>query len=130
MGRIKLLKDRKELDIIVCDDSKLARQILVNELEKNGIGNVKSVGSGDELINVYKEQRADLVFLDLVMPDKSGRETLEELRNYDNKAQVIIVSSVGTSDNLKEVLKNGAIDFIQKPIDGENLKSVLNKLIK
>ncbi len=125
-----MVNGKKELDIIVCDDSKLARQILVNELEKNGVGNVRSVGSGDELIKVYKEHRADLVFLDLVMPDKSGKETLEELRDYDNEAQVIIVSSVGTSENLKEVLKNGAIDFIQKPIDDENLKSVIDKLIK
>lgn len=125
-----MLKDKSQLDIIVCDDSKLARQILINELKKNGVDIVRSVGSGDELIKVYKEQKADLVFLDLVMPNKSGIDTLEDLMEYDDKAQVIVVSSVGTSDNLKDVLKKGAKDFIQKPVDSENLKLIIEKVLK
>lgn len=124
-----MLKHKNELDIIVCDDSKLARQILINELSNSGINNIRSAASGDNLLEEYKTQKADLVFLDLIMPDKSGQETLKELIEYDNEAQVIIVSSVGTSENLKDILKIGARDFIQKPIEKENLELIIERIL-
>ena len=84
-----------------------------------------TVANGEEAVNTYKQEHPTLVFLDIVMPVKDGVTATKEIIEFDPTARIIVVSSVGTQTHLREVIKAGAKDFIQKPIGKDLLKQVL-----
>ena len=111
---------------LVCDDSILARKKLSDTLSTLGYTNVVSVSNGEEAVNLYKLEKPDVVILDIVTPVKDGITATKEIIEYDKNALIIISSSVGTQSHLKEVIKAGAKDFIQKPVD----PALLDEIIK
>lgn len=115
------------LDILICDDSMLVRKKLKDLLESLGC-RVWEARNGLEGFETYKDNKPDAVFMDIVMPNLDGLESLKRIKEYDPKAKVIMLSSVGTSSKLKDALKLGAIDFIQKPYDDTQIKSILTKI--
>ena len=64
------------------------------------------------------------------MPDKDGIEALKEIKAFIPDVKVVMASSVGTSNLLKEALENGAYDFIQKPITLEMVVNLIEKILK
>lgn len=118
--------DLSNKKILICDDSILARKQLkdaINSFCKN-VSFIEAK-NGAEAVEFYKTEAPSITFLDIVMPEKTGTEALEEIMSFDNKALVIIVSSVGTQDQLKTAIQIGAKDFIQKPFDQYQIQSVL-----
>ena len=81
--------------------------------------------NGQEAIDKFKSDKPDIVFLDIVMPVKDGIAAVKEIRESDPKAVIIIVSSVGTQAQLKNAIEAGAKDFIQKPLNVEQIERVL-----
>ena len=63
--------------------------------------------------------------MDIVMPEKDGNTALSEIREFDNDAIIIIVSSVGTQDQLKKAIQLGAKDFIQKPFENNQIQEII-----
>ncbi len=117
-----------ECSILVCDDSILARKNLTALLKGFGYTNINEASNGEDAVNYCKENNPDLIFLDIVMPVKDGVTATNEIMNNNPDARIIIVSSVGTQTHLKEAIKAGAKDFIQKPIDEDLLKQVLENV--
>lgn len=115
------------IKILLSDDSILLRKKLKDFLISIGCteDNIVEVSDGQAAIDTYKKCNPDLVFLDIVMPVKDGISAVTEILEYDSSARVIIASSVGTQSNVTKALKAGAIDFIQKPIDNEQVKKVV-----
>ena len=111
--------------ILVCDDSILARKSMTAMLNSFGYENVTEVSNGEDAVNKYKEEKPDIVFLDIVMPVKDGITATKEIIEFNPEARIIVISSVGTQTHLREVIKAGAKDFIQKPVDADLLKQVL-----
>jgi two-component system chemotaxis response regulator CheY len=85
--------------------------------------------NGQEAIDLYEAHQPNIVFMDIIMPEKDGIEALRGIKVVDAKAIVIMLSSVGTKNNLKMALSLGASDFIQKPWDVNNLNTILQKYI-
>ncbi len=125
-----ILMEEKDLKILICDDSLLARRSLKENLASLNITSILEVTDGQSAVDTYKSEHPDIVFLDIVMPVKDGIQTVKEIMEFDEKACIIMVSSVGTQANLKEALKAGAQDFIQKPATFDQLKSVITTVIK
>ena len=119
-----------EMKVLISDDSILARKQLKDILQTMGTPTFIEATDGQSAIDQYKAENADLVFLDIVMPKKDGNIAIQEIMAYDPKATIIIVSSVGTQSQLKCALEAGAVDFIQKPIDNQQVIDVVNKFIK
>ena len=115
----------ENLSILVCDDSILARKKLSDFLVSIGCSHIEQAADGQSAINMYKELKPDLVFLDIVMPVKDGITAVKEIVAFDSDAHIVMTSSVGTQENLKEALKAGAKDFIQKPLDNDQIKHVI-----
>lgn len=115
----------ENLSILVCDDSILARKKLSDYLVSLGCSRVEQAADGQSAIDMYKELKPDLVFLDIVMPVKDGITAVKEIVAFDRHAHIVMTSSVGTQENLKEALKAGAKDFIQKPLDNDQIKHVI-----
>lgn len=117
--------------ILIADDSILARKQLSDLISANGSGaEFIMAANGEEAITKYREEKADIVFLDIVMPVKDGIEAVRGIRGIDENALIVIVSSVGTQGQLKAALSAGAKDFIQKPLTKEQVTHVLNAYLE
>lgn len=114
--------------ILICDDSILARKSLSSILGNFGFTDISEVSNGEDAVNYCKENNPDIVLLDIVMPVKDGVTATAEIIADNPDTKIIIVSSVGTQTHIKEAIKAGAKDFIQKPIDEELLKQVLENV--
>lgn len=112
--------------ILICDDSVLARKQLKDILKRYGCSNFLEASNGQEAIDMYKEHRPNLVFLDIVMPVKDGVAAIKEIIAFDSKADIIIVSSVGTQVQLKNAITEGARDFVQKPLQASQIQEIIS----
>ncbi len=111
--------------ILIGDDSILARKQLKDFISKCGTPTFLEAANGQEAIDLYKKESPDLVFLDIVMPIKDGNAAVSEIISYDKDAEIIIVSSVGTQSQLKAAIEAGARDFIQKPLNEDQIHHVI-----
>ena len=118
------------LKILICDDSMLMRKKLKDSLTLCGSFDILEATDGQKAIDVYKEKNPDLVFMDIVMPIKDGISAVEEIKDFDRNAKVVMASSSGTKENLKKALKAGAYEFIQKPWEQEQITTIVNNFIK
>ena len=116
----------KDLKVLVCDDSILSRKKLKDCIISLGCAEVYEAADGEEAIAQYKAHTPDLVFMDIVMPKKDGIEALKGIFEINDKATVVMASSVGTQSYLKDAIKAGASDFLQKPIDSEQVKKLID----
>lgn len=116
------LKDAK---ILIGDDSILARKQLKNILSSMGAVNFIEAVNGSETVEKFIAERPDIIFLDIIMPIKDGITAVREIIAEDPAALIIIVSSVGTQQQLKLAIDAGAKDFIQKPIHEDQIKALL-----
>ena len=114
--------------LLICDDSILARKSLSGLLNSFGYTDITEVSNGEDAVNTCRQINPDLIFLDIVMPVKDGVTATAEIIKDNPNAKIVIVSSVGTQTHLKEAIKAGAKDFIQKPIDEDLLKQVLENI--
>lgn len=117
------LKDAK---ILIGDDSILARKQLKDVLTSVGITRFIEAVNGTEAVEKYIAEKPDLVFLDIIMPIKDGITAVKEIISEDADAQIIIVSSVGTQQQLKAAIEAGAKDFIQKPFHRDQIISIIS----
>ena len=115
--------------ILICDDSILARKQIKDVISTLGEPVIFEASDGQSAIDIYKNEKPNLVFLDIVMPKKDGNIAIEEIMAFDKEAIIIIVSSVGTQSQLKCALEAGATDFIQKPFSKEQIVEALHKYI-
>lgn len=111
--------------ILIGDDSILARKQLKDIISTYGSPIFLEASNGQDTIDIYKKEAPSLVFLDIVMPVKDGNAAIREIVSYDNKADIVVVSSVGTQSQLKAAIEAGAHDFIQKPLSAEQIHHVL-----
>ncbi|NLY79144.1 MAG: response regulator [Lysinibacillus sp.] len=118
------------LTVLICDDSLLIRKKLRETMEKLKFKEIYEAENGVAAIEQVKQHNPDIVFLDIVMPDKDGIEALKGIKEVNPDIKVIMVSSVGTSNKLKEALENGAHDFVQKPINFETITKIVENILK
>ena len=111
--------------ILICDDSILARKQLKDAILSFGKPTFIETSNGQGAIDCYKREQPDLVFLDIVMPVKDGNAAICEIREFDPQAEIIIVSSVGTQEQLKAAIKAGAKDFVQKPLSTKQIGAII-----
>ncbi len=117
-----------ELKVLICDDSILVRKKLTDALKKNGITAVSEAKDGVQAVEMYKDIKPDVVFMDIVMPVKTGLDALIEIREFDPEAKVVMASTIGTQSHLVSAIKAGAYEFLQKPVKEEDIKKVLAKI--
>lgn len=110
-----------DVKILICDDSILARKQLKDVIRQCGYEDFLEAANGEDAIALYKEHRPQLVFADIVMPVKDGVQVIHEIREFDPDAYIIVVSSVGTSSQIKAAITEGAHDFIQKPFSSSSI---------
>lgn len=115
---------------LVVDDSKMARRMTIKSLnslicEKSEIFQAQD---GQEALDLYKEHKPDFCLMDLTMPVMDGFDATKAIVDFDKDAKIIIVSADIQEASMEKSKKNGAIGFIKKPINQDNLKAMLEKI--
>jgi DNA-binding NtrC family response regulator len=117
----------KPAQILVVDDDEAIRDALKEILEDDY--DVTCVDSGVKAVSHIKSREFDLVFLDIVMPEMDGIETLRQIKAFDKNLDVIMISAVDRAQEATDSLKLGAYDYITKPFDHEIILNRLGKII-
>lgn len=112
--------------ILVGEDEPEVRSYLEMALRCQGY-TVELAENGDEVLACLQDsgEHISAVLLDIVMPRKDGLETLKEIRRIRGDLPIIMVSGASSPLNVVEAMKNGATDFIGKPVNHEDLRKVL-----
>ena len=116
--------------ILVVDDNDMNLEVIVGLLEDTKI-NVTTAGSGSECIEILKDKKFDVIFLDQMMPGMSGVQTLEKIRkdHPDDDTPIVALTAdaiVGARDNY---IKEGFSDYLSKPVMYDALEAILLKYL-
>ena len=111
------------------DDAALMRSILKRILEEPEYEIVGEAVNGREAVQMYEELTADLVTMDMVMPEMGGMEALQAIRGRDREAKVVIVSAVDQRENLLEAIRSGATEYIVKPFDESRVMKAVRRAL-
>ena len=101
--------------ILIVDDEEGILTTMSQVLEDEGFRTLTTT-SGAESLDLYREHRPDVVFLDIWMPDKDGLEALQAILEMDAGALVVMMSGHGTSSTAVKSIKMGAQDYLEKPL--------------
>ncbi len=123
------IEKMKRMRILLVDDEYEMTDIFRHLFVKAGFQNFKTENNGEKAVSIFKEFKPDIVFLDIIMPEKNGEKIFKEIKTIDNNTPIVFMS--GKVDSEKEVyLENGAFDYIQKPFEINQIYSILNKIRK
>ncbi|MFP7755849.1 response regulator [Thermodesulfobacteriota bacterium B35] len=118
----------KQMRILVADDDPVIRRLLEKRLSENGY-DVTVVSDGMEAARLVDRKRFDVVITDLVMPgDIGGIELLQVVKDRDIATEVIVITAYSSIDTAVDAMKKGAVDYLEKPINFEELFLRLDKI--
>ncbi|MHA1583894.1 MAG: response regulator [Promethearchaeota archaeon] len=116
-------------NVLIVDDAEFMRNILKKILINNDFEIAGEAENGEIGITQYKTLKPDLVLMDLMMPVKSGLDSIKEIISFDKNAKIIVVSSLGQELLVLEAIEMGAKDFIVKPFKKEKLMTAIDKVL-
>ena len=102
--------------VLVVDDDNLVCWALRKELVHHRL-NARIAGSGEECLSAIRENRFDLVFLDIHLPDANGIDIMKSIREVSPESSVVIVSGDGNFQSKERALSEGAAQYLEKPFD-------------
>jgi two-component system chemotaxis response regulator CheY len=115
--------------VLIVDDALIMRQRIKEIAEEAGWQVAGEAKDGEQAVECYRQERPDLVTLDIVMPKMDGVSALKQMMADDPNARVVMVSAVNQKRKLAECIQAGAIDFIVKPFDKATLRSFFEKYL-
>ena len=115
--------------ILVVDDSEFMRRVLRNILEAGG-HKVLEAKDAEEALKIFKKSGADVITMDIVMPETDGIETVKRLKEADKNVKIIMVSALGHQKTVMRALEAGAMDFIMKPFTSDDVLESVNAVIQ
>ena len=117
----------KGITILIAEDEESNFLLLKTILKKHC--NILHAKTGVELLEIYKEQHADLILLDIKMPEMNGIDALKEIRKFDHDIPIIMQSAYAFENDMEAARQAGSNGFVTKPINIKELKSVLSSFL-
>jgi DNA-binding NtrC family response regulator len=109
------------MKVLIIDDERSIRRALREILEFEGC-HVIEAENGKEGIEATQKNDLDLIFCDIKMPMLDGLEVLAALNSGENNTPIVMISGHGNVETAVQTIKNGAFDFIEKPLDLNRIK--------
>ncbi|MDX1735512.1 MAG: EAL domain-containing protein [Halioglobus sp.] len=118
--------------IMMADDEQIMMDLVQLFLEEAGYSEFIKVDQPDRVLEVVREERPDVLLLDLVMPGISGFDILEEMRRDERLKHlpVIVLTASAEAETKLQALELGATDFLSKPVDPSELKLRLRNTLE
>ena len=104
------------VNIAIVDDEEMIQWTLKESMESEGY-NVKTFENGRNFLSFFKEHGADIVFLDVRLPDSNGLELLPEINRIDPETIVVVMTAHGDVETAVSAMKLGAYDYLTKPFN-------------
>ncbi len=118
----------KKPRVVIVDDSAFSVMYIRNILEGSECEVVGEAGSLDEVISVVKEERPDIVTMDMTMPGTDGLECTRAVHAIDDGIKVIVISSMMDDEIVRNARKNRVSAYIQKPFEADELITAIKRL--
>ncbi len=112
--------------LLVIDDEPSVLYSFRRVFEGGGV-EVLTAATGNGGLATARERQPDVIVLDLQLPDVSGLDVFRELRELDARRPVIFITAHGTTETAIEAMKNGAFDYLVKPVDLDRLSQILER---
>ncbi len=116
------------ISVTVVDDSKMSRRAVIRALPEELKVNLHEANNGMEALELFKAGKADVMFLDLTMPEMDGFEVLAKLKEHQARNFVFVISADIQPYAQQKVLELGAVRFLAKPLDSQQLATVLKEV--
>ncbi|NLN39826.1 MAG: sigma-54-dependent Fis family transcriptional regulator [Smithella sp.] len=117
----------RKLDILIVEDGRSQREMLRDFLVSEG-HRVMEAENGEAAVKTTLANHFDLILLDYKMPGMNGLEVLQEVKKINREIDVVIITAYGTIETAVEAIKAGAIDYITKPVELDELLLLLERI--
>ena len=115
------------MNVLVVDDSRVTRKIVVRELELLGIKQVDEAVDGVEAWRLFRQAPYDCVITDWNMPNMNGLDLLESIRVMDSEVPVLMITTESEKEKVIQALQSGVTDYLLKPFDEAELHQKIAK---
>lgn len=116
------------MKVLIVDDNALTRHTIKSLLNKLGHEVVGEAEDSVAAVRCFTEFKPDLVFLDLLLPGKSGVETLDELRSINPATKIVIITAVEQEEIDRSLSDKGADAIMRKPFSFDEFKNMLKSV--
>ncbi|HUV61836.1 MAG TPA: response regulator [Thermoplasmata archaeon] len=113
------------MKILVVEDSEAFRRIMIELLTRAGFHEALEAQNFDEAVEIFRREKPQVTFVDMILPGKSGVVLTRELMGINPSCTIIAMSSIINKKMIRESLEAGAKDFLLKPTNEIALSSVL-----
>lgn len=117
-----------DYSLLIVDDEITQLNILANYLKKQGF-QVFKAANGDDGLAILRQYLIDIVLTDYRMPEMNGLEFIRKIKHLNPEVDVILITAFGNIEDAVEVMKAGATDYLQKPIDLDYLDIIIRKVL-
>ncbi|CAA6821754.1 MAG: Sensory box/GGDEF family protein [uncultured Sulfurovum sp.] len=125
---MKIVEETKKLKTLVLEDEPETNELMCTTL-KNFFSEVHSATDAASAMQLFEQHSPDIIFIDIILPGKSGLEVAKEIREINPKQIIVIVSASNDMGNISEAVKIGVNNFIRKPIDTDKMIDVLKDIV-
>jgi len=115
--------------LLIVDDQNGIRVLLMEVFNSEGYETYQA-SNGKLAIDIVKNEKPDLVLLDMKIPGMDGLEILKHIRKIDTEIKVIMMTAYGELDMIKEAMELGALSHFTKPFDIDELRLAVNGLFE
>lgn len=120
--------DNKE-KILIVDDEKIVRESLYHWFEDDNY-EVDTAEDGETALHKYGKEKYDLLLVDMKMPGMSGLDLLSKIKAIDKDALIILITAFASVPSAITALKNGAYDYVTKPVDPDELAHLVKRALE
>ena len=121
------MEKKLQAKVLLVDDEEEFIKTLAERLEMRGL-KVTGATRGEEAVDLADKQTFDAIVIDLAMPGMDGLETLKRIKESHPDAEIIMLSGQGTVKTSIEAMKLGAEDFLEKPVDMNELLTKIREM--
>jgi two-component system, chemotaxis family, chemotaxis protein CheY len=113
--------------VLVVDDSRVMRRIIIRALNDIGITDVAEANDGEEALVEFSKQPIMLVLTDWNMPNKNGLELIQGIRATGSQVPIVMITTESEKARVFSAIQAGVTDYLIKPFDAETLRGKVEK---
>lgn len=115
-----------DFQVLLIEDDPMVQEVNRQFVERiEGFSVIGTSPNGYEGIQMIKQLKPDLIFIDIFMPAQNGIETIHQVRKEGYSVDIIAITAASDIETIRDVLQNGAFDYIMKPFKFERIKKSL-----